>query len=73
MTKAATPKQARPAMPAVVADKLPRAEIDAFVERNRSELNASIRRSRQELGMGVQSIRSIDDVISDGRKRYGAG
>jgi hypothetical protein len=47
-------------------------DVDAFISRNREELNASIRRSRDEVGKGLQSMRAIDDIIADGRKRHGS-
>lgn len=72
-TKATKPIPPRAAMPAVEADERHQAEVDAFIARNRDELNTSIRRSRAEVGKGVQSTRTIDDIIADGRKRHSAG
>jgi hypothetical protein len=63
----------RAAAPAVEADDRHQASVDAFIGRNRVALNASIRRSRDEVAQGVQSTRTINDIISDGRKRHGAG
>ena len=70
-TKAAKPVPPRAAMPAVEADERHQGDVDAFISRNREELNASIRRSRDEVGKAVQSTRTIDDIIADGRKRHG--
>lgn len=61
------------ATPAVEADERHQADVDAFIGRNRDQLNASIRHSRQDLEKGVKSVRTIDDIISDGRKRLGTG
>jgi hypothetical protein len=47
--------------------------VDQVIVRHRDELNASIRRARAEIGRGIQSSRTIDDIISDGRKRHGVG
>ena len=58
--------------PAIEADERYIDEVDAFISRNREALNASIQRSREEVGQGVQATRSIDDIIADGRKRYGS-
>ena len=71
--KATKPVPPRAAMPAVEADERHQAEVDAFIARNREQLNTSIRRSREEVGKGVQSTRTIDDIIADGRERHSAG
>ena len=56
-----------------VADERHQDDVDQVIARNRDPLNASIRRGREEIGRGVQASRTIDDIISDGRKRHGAG
>lgn len=71
--KATKPIPPRAAVPAVEADERHQGDVDAFIARNRDELNASIRRSREEMGRGVQSTRTIDEIISHGRKRHSAG
>ncbi|MDZ4375564.1 MAG: hypothetical protein U1C74_29645 [Phenylobacterium sp.] len=74
MTAKATKSiQPAAALPAVEADERHQAEVDAFIQRNRAALNASIQRSRGEVAKGVQSTRTIHDIISDDRKRHGAG
>jgi hypothetical protein len=60
-------------MPAVEADERHQSDLDVFITANHEELNASIRRSREEVGNGIQSTRTIDDIIADGRKRHDAG
>lgn len=70
--KAAKPTPPRTAMPAVEADERHQADVDAFVGRNSEALNESIRRSREDVARGVRSRRTIDDIISDGRRRHGA-
>jgi len=72
-TRAAKPTAKRVAVPAVEADERHQADVDSFIARNRDELNASIRHSRAEVGKGIQSTRTIDDIIADGRKRHSAG
>lgn len=72
-TRAAKPTPPRASIPTVEADERHQTDVDAFIGRNRDELNESIRRSRQEVGGGEQSTRTIDEIISDGRKRHGAG
>ena len=62
----------RAAVPALEADERHQADVDAFIERSRGELNASIRRSREEVEKGVQSARTIGEIITDGRKRHKA-
>ena len=71
--KATRPIQPRGAVPAGDADERRQSEVDGFITRNRDELNTSIRRSREEVGGGVQSTRTIGDIISDGRKRHRTG
>ena len=70
--KATRPVPNPAAMPAVEADERHKDDVDAFIARNREALNASIRCSRAEVGKGVQSSRTIDEIIADGRKRHGA-
>ncbi len=57
------------ALPAVEDDERHRDEVDGFLARNRDALNASIRRSRKELAEGKASTKTIDDIISEGRKK----
>jgi len=57
----------------VGADERHQDDVDRVIARNRDALNASIRRSRGEIERGVQATRTISDIISDGRKRHGAG
>jgi hypothetical protein len=72
-TKASKASPPGLAPPAVEADALGKAEVDAFITRNRDELNASIVRSREEVARGVRSARTVADIIADGRKRHSAG
>ena len=72
-TKATKPIPPRAAMPIVEADERHQADVDAFIVRNRTELNKSIARSRGEVAKGIQSTRTIDDIIDDGHKRHSAG
>lgn len=67
--KAAKPRP--PQAPAVDPDAAHVADVDSFIARNRDDLNESIRRSRREVGEGIHASRTIDDIISDGRKRHG--
>jgi hypothetical protein len=55
---------------AVEADERHQGDVDTFIERNRDALNTSIRRSRIEVAKGVRSVRSIDKIVADGRKRH---
>ena len=71
--KAIKPAPAHPAPPAIEADERHQDDVDSFVVRNRDELNASIARARDEVSKGVQSSRTIAEIISDGRKRHGEG
>ena len=71
--KATRPAPARAVFPAIEADERHQDDVDSFVARNRDELNASIARARDEVGKGVQSSRTVADIISDGRKRHGEG
>ncbi len=57
----------------VSADERHQDDVDLVIARNRDALNASIRRGREEIARGVKASRTIDDIISDGRKRHGAG
>lgn len=71
--KATKPTRPRRGVPAVEADERHLGDVDSFIARNRDELNASIRHSRAEVGKGVQSTRTIDDIIADGRRRHSSG
>ena len=71
--KATKPVPSPAATPAVEADERHQGDVDAFIARNREALNASIRRSRAEVGKGIQSSRTIDEIIADGRKRHSIG
>ncbi|HVY33530.1 MAG TPA: hypothetical protein VG960_03830 [Caulobacteraceae bacterium] len=71
--KATIPITPRAPVPAVEVDERHQTDVDAFIVRNRDQLNASINASRQEVGKGIQSTRTIDDIISDGRRRHNAG
>ncbi len=71
--KATKPIPTGATVPAVEADERRQGDVDAFIVRNREMLNASIRRSRREVEKGVQSVRTIDDIIADGRGRHTAG
>ena len=66
----ATPMGA--AMPAVGADELHQADVDAFIARNRDVLNESIRISRAEVARGIHSKRAVADIVAAGMKRHGA-
>lgn len=46
---------------------------DEFVDRNRDALNASIRLGRKQLAEGDIPTCTIDDIIAEGRERYGKG
>jgi hypothetical protein len=65
-------KAIEPAVLDVSADERHRDDVDQVIARNRDALNASIRIGREEIARGVKASRTIDDIISDGRKRYGA-
>jgi hypothetical protein len=71
--KAIKPVPNPAAMPGVEADERHQGDVDAFIARNREALNASIRRSRTEVGKGIQSSRTIEEIIADGRKRHSIG
>jgi len=58
-------------LPAVEDDERYRDEMDAFIARNRDALNDSIRRGRKEFAEGKMSSRTIDDIIAEGRKKFG--
>ena len=59
-------------LPAVEDDERHRDEVDDFLSNNRDALNASIKHSREELAKGNISKKSIDDIISEGRKKHGS-
>ncbi len=63
-------ESARP-LPAVEDDERYRDEVDAFIARNRDALNASIRRGRKEVTEGDLPTDTIEDIIAEGRRRYG--
>jgi hypothetical protein len=67
-TRAAKPDSTHGAMPE--PEESHQSEVDAFIARNQEALNASIRRSRGEMSRGLQSRRTIDDIIADGRKGH---
>ena len=71
--RATRPVSNRAAGPSVEMDELRQGEVDAFVMRNREALDTSIRRSRSEIGKGVQSSRTIDQIVANGRKRHRTG
>ena len=58
-------------LPAVEDDERVRDEVDAFITRNRDALNASIQRGRKEVAEGNMPTDTIDDIIAEGRKRFG--
>jgi hypothetical protein len=58
-------------LPAVEDDERVRDEVDAFITRNRDALNASIQRGRKEVAEGNMPTDAIDDIIAEGRKRFG--
>jgi flagellar motility protein MotE (MotC chaperone) len=43
--------------------------VDDYIARNRYALNASIRQSRKEIAEGTVSLKTIDDIIAEGRQR----
>jgi len=57
--------------PAVEDDEQQRDAADAFIARNRDVLNASIRQGRKELAEGDIPPVTIDDIIAEGRKKFG--
>ena len=59
-------------MPAIEADELHQADVDAFISRNRDALNESIEISREEVARGIYSKRTVDDIIAAGMKRHTA-
>ena len=69
--KAISPTPTPSAMPPVEADERHKDDVEAFIARNREALNASIRRSRAEVGKSLQSSRTIDEIIVDGRAIVG--
>ena len=71
-SKAAKPITARAPLPAVEADERDRDEVDGVLARNHDVLNASIQRAREEIARGRASVRSVDDIIAEGRRRHGA-
>ena len=62
---------ARP-LPSVEDDERHRGQVDDFISRNREALNSSLRRSRKQVAEGDVSSKTIDDIISEGRKKNGA-
>jgi uncharacterized protein (DUF433 family) len=46
-----------------------RQRVDEYITRHRDMLNESIRKGREELAAGNLSVRSMDEVIADGRRR----
>ena len=68
MAKAKTAKRSSIPLP-IEADERHQDQVDGFIARNRDALNDSIRRSRKEVEKDIYSTRSIDDIISDGRRR----
>jgi len=61
----------RPPLP-VEDDERHRGDADGFLTRNRNALDASIRRSRKEIAEGKISSKTIDDIITDGRRKHAA-
>ncbi len=59
-------------VPAIEADELHQADVDAFIARNRDALNESIQISREEVARGIYSKRTVDDIIAAGMKRHSA-
>jgi len=57
--------------PAVEDDERQRDAVDAFIARNRDVLNASIRQGRKELAEGDIPAVTIDDIIAEGRRKFG--
>ena len=46
-------------------------KVGDFIVRNRDALNASIHKGRKELAAGKVSIKSIEEIIAEGRRRHG--
>jgi hypothetical protein len=58
-------------LPDVEDDERQRDAVDAFIARNLDVLNASIRQGRKELAEGDVPTMTIDDVIAEGRRKFG--
>jgi hypothetical protein len=73
-TKSLKPKSATPAKTPTLPvedDERHTHDVDEFVSRNRDALDESITRSRKEVASGKVSTKTIDDIVSEGRKRNG--
>jgi len=53
-------------------DERHRGDADGFLTRNRDALDASIRRSRKQIAEGEISSKTIDDIITEGRRKHTA-
>jgi hypothetical protein len=70
-TKPSKPRNGRqPSSLAVEDDERHGDEVDAYIDRNRAALNESIRKSRKEIAVGKVSKKSIDDIVTEGRRRH---
>jgi hypothetical protein len=45
-------------------------EVGGYITRNRDVLNASIKLSRAEIAKGKTSVKSIDNIVKEGRARF---
>ena len=61
----------RPLLP-VEDDERHRGDADGFLTRNRDALDASIRRSRKQIAEGEISSKTIEDIITEGRRKHTA-
>lgn len=57
---------------AIEDDERHSGNVDAYIARNRTALNASIKKSRAEIAKGKASMKSIDDIVTEGRARISA-
>jgi len=64
----ATPQ---PLLP-VEDDERHRDDADGFLVGNHDALDASIRRSRKEIAEGKISSKTIEDIITEGRRKHTA-
>ncbi|MBI3676855.1 MAG: hypothetical protein HY243_09600 [Proteobacteria bacterium] len=72
MTAKTVKQKSRKNLPAVPIedDKRHRDQTDTYITRNRDALNDSIRRSREEIAQGKSSSKTIDDIVTAGRRRH---
>jgi hypothetical protein len=55
---------------AVEDDERHRDDVDDYISRNRDALNSSIRKSRREIAEGKASLKTINTIIAEGRRRH---